>query len=67
VLAGIEIAVALRRLNEKDWKIGDYLRLLANAETLDFIRRGDTPEEIVSSWTARLDDFRRARTRALLY
>jgi uncharacterized protein YbbC (DUF1343 family) len=67
VLAGIEIAVALRRLNEKDWKVGDYLRLLANAETLDLIRRGDTPEEIVGSWTARLDDFRRARTRALLY
>lgn len=67
VVAGIEIAVALRRLNEKDWKVGDYLRLLANAETLDLIRRGDAPEDIVRSWDPGLNDFRKARARALLY
>ncbi|HEU4593865.1 MAG TPA: exo-beta-N-acetylmuramidase NamZ domain-containing protein [Pyrinomonadaceae bacterium] len=67
VRTGIEIAVALRRLHPADWKVQDYLRLLVNADTLERVRRADAPEEITRSWGERLEEFRRARARALLY
>jgi uncharacterized protein YbbC (DUF1343 family)/CubicO group peptidase (beta-lactamase class C family) len=67
VLTGIEIAVALRKLYPSEWKVDDYARLLANAQTLERVKRADPPEEITRSWASALNDFRRARTRALLY
>src|SRR5947209_4176456 len=67
VRAGLEIAVALRRLYPQDWKVEDYARLLVNADTLERVRRADDAEEIARSWQARLDEFRRARAQALLY
>jgi uncharacterized protein YbbC (DUF1343 family)/CubicO group peptidase (beta-lactamase class C family) len=67
VRAGLEIAVALRRLYPQDWKVDDYSRLLVNADTLERVKRGDDVESIVASWQARLDEFRRARSRVLLY
>jgi uncharacterized protein YbbC (DUF1343 family) len=67
VRAGLEIAVALRRLYPQDWKVDDYIRLLANADTLERVKRGDEPDSIAASWQARLDEFRRARARVLLY
>jgi uncharacterized protein YbbC (DUF1343 family)/CubicO group peptidase (beta-lactamase class C family) len=67
VRAGLEIAVALRRLYPQDWKVEDYARLLANADTLERVRRADDAEEIIRSWQPRLDEFRRARAQALLY
>jgi uncharacterized protein YbbC (DUF1343 family) len=65
--AGLEIASALRRLYPAEWKVDDYARLLVNAETLERLKRGDAPEEIIASWTNSLNEFRRARSRALLY
>ncbi|HST53431.1 MAG TPA: exo-beta-N-acetylmuramidase NamZ domain-containing protein [Pyrinomonadaceae bacterium] len=67
VRAGIEIAVALRRLYPQDWKVEDYARLLANADALERVKRADEPESIVASWQTQLDEFRRARSRVLLY
>ncbi|HEY0405015.1 MAG TPA: exo-beta-N-acetylmuramidase NamZ domain-containing protein [Pyrinomonadaceae bacterium] len=67
VLTGLEIAVALRRLYPSEWKVDDYARLLVNAQTLERVKRADTPDEIARSWAAALNDFRRARSRALLY
>ena len=67
VRTGIELAVALRRLHPQEWKVEDYRRLLVNADTLERVRRADAPEEIERSWQPRLAEFRRARTRALLY
>jgi len=67
VRAGLEIAVALRRLYPQDWKVDDYIRLLANADAEERVRRADDAGEIVRSWQPRLDEFRRARARALLY
>lgn len=67
VQTGIEIAVALRALYANEWQVENYARLLANATTLDAVRRGDTPEQIMRSWTTQLDEFMRARARALLY
>jgi uncharacterized protein YbbC (DUF1343 family)/CubicO group peptidase (beta-lactamase class C family) len=67
VRAGIEIAVALRRLYPSEWKVDDSLRLLANADTLARVKRGETAEEIERAWQPKLEEFRRARERALIY
>lgn len=67
VSTGIEIAAALHRLFPNDWKIESYSRLLVNSDALDRLRRGDSPEEIVGSWTTALESFQRARQRILLY
>jgi hypothetical protein len=63
----LEMAVALRRLYPNNWKVDSYARLLVNADTLERVKRADEPEEIERAWQPRLAEFRRARTRALLY
>jgi uncharacterized protein YbbC (DUF1343 family) len=67
VLAGIEIATALRRLYPSEWKVDSYLRLLVNSETLERLKRGDSAKDIVGSWNDKLEEFRRARAEVLLY
>jgi len=67
VLTGLEIAVALRRLYPLDWKIDDYLRLLANTEALERLKAGATAEEILRSSNSALEEFQRMRSQALLY
>ncbi|HWW76665.1 MAG TPA: hypothetical protein VNZ44_14810, partial [Pyrinomonadaceae bacterium] len=67
VRAGLEMAVALRRLYPQEWKVDSLLRLLVNADALERIKRADEPESIAASWQPRLAEFRRARARALLY
>jgi uncharacterized protein YbbC (DUF1343 family)/CubicO group peptidase (beta-lactamase class C family) len=67
LLAGIEMALALRKLYPDDWKVDSYLRLLVNADTLARVKRGDSAREIVASWNAGLQEFRKAREAILLY
>ncbi len=67
VLTGIEIATALRQLYPSEWKVDNYLRLLVNSDTLDRIKRGNSARDIVGSWNAQLEQFRRARAEVLLY
>ncbi|MDQ3753516.1 MAG: DUF1343 domain-containing protein, partial [Acidobacteriota bacterium] len=67
VIAGIEIATALRRLHLNEWKLDNYPRLLADADTFERLKRGETTEEIARAWTGDLEAFRRARAAALLY
>ena len=67
VPTGLEIAVALHSLFPADWKIDSYSRLLVNANTLERLKRGDSAEDIVRFWNDSLENFRRARARALLY
>ncbi len=67
VLTGVEIAVALHSLFPADWKIDNYSRLLVNADTFERLKRGEAAEDIVRSWNASLENFRRARARILLY
>ncbi len=67
LLAGIEMALALRKLYPNDWKVDNYLRLLVNADTLERIKRGEPAREIVGSWNDSLQEFRRARAEVLLY
>jgi len=67
VFTGLEIAIALRKLYPAHWKVDNYIRLLANADTLERLKRGDSAADMVGSWTDRLEEFRKARARALLY
>ncbi len=67
VNAGIELALALEELYPNEWKIDAYTRLLANTDTLERIKRHESIEAITKSWASGLNEFRRARTRALLY
>jgi uncharacterized protein YbbC (DUF1343 family) len=67
VMNGLEIAVALRKLYPADWKVDSYLRLLVNSDTLERLKRGEPADEISRSWNAKLDEFRNARTKVLLY
>jgi len=67
LLTGMELALALRDLYPNDWKIDSYLRLLVNADTLERIKRGESARDIVASWNAGLQEFRRARAEILLY
>jgi uncharacterized protein YbbC (DUF1343 family) len=67
ISTGIEIAVALRTLYPNDWKIDSYLRLLVNANALERLKRGDSARDIVNSWNAQLEEFRKARAEFLLY
>ncbi len=67
VYAGIEIAVALHRLFPSVWKIEGYAHLLVNADTLERLKRGESPEEISRSWSNALDSFVKMRSRFLLY
>src|SRR5690349_16881773 len=67
LLAGIEMALALRKLYPNEWKVDSYLRLLANADTLERVKRGDSARDIVASWNNALQEFRKARAEILLY
>ena len=67
LLTGIEIATTLRRLYPEQWKVDSYLRLLVNADTLERVKRGEAAADIVRSWNGRLEEFRRARAKFLLY
>lgn len=64
---GLEIAVALHKLYPAQWKVDNYARLLVNSEALERLKRGDSAGEITRSWSERLEEFRKARARALLY
>jgi uncharacterized protein YbbC (DUF1343 family)/CubicO group peptidase (beta-lactamase class C family) len=67
VALGIEIAAALRALHASEWDRTKLGALLANADTVSRIERGDAPESIVASWRASLAEFERRRARFLLY
>jgi uncharacterized protein YbbC (DUF1343 family)/CubicO group peptidase (beta-lactamase class C family) len=67
LVAGLEIAVGLRKLYPSQWKIDNYIRLLANSESLERLKRGEPASEITRSWATGLEEFRKARAGALLY
>lgn len=67
VFSGLAIAFALRRLYPSQWKVDNYIRLLVNSDTLERLKRGDSTGDIARSWSDRLEEFRKARARALLY
>ena len=67
VTMGIEIAAALRQMYPADWKVDGFVRLLANSNAFERVKRGDAPDSIVRSWATPLEQFKQARARVLLY
>ncbi len=64
---GLEIARQLRILYPQAWKAGRYDRLLGNQQVLEAILAGKTVAEIESIYRPALEEFRRRRSRYLLY
>ncbi|MDQ6893693.1 MAG: DUF1343 domain-containing protein [Acidobacteriota bacterium] len=64
---GIEIASALRALYPGDWDRTRLGALIANADTVARIERGDAPEAIVASWGPGLANFEARRAKWLIY
>jgi len=67
VATGIEIASALRKLYPNNWEVDKYGRLLVNAEFLEMIKRGDSPDQLKKAAAAQVTDFERRRALYLLY
>lgn len=67
VALGIELAAALRQLYPSDWKVDGFLRLLANSDAFERLKRGDSADSIIRSWSNSLEQFRTARANVLLY
>ena len=64
---GLEIAEVLHRMYPDKFQIEKTIELLGSQSTVDRLKRGDAPAEIVSGWSADLDKFRRTRAKYLLY
>ena len=64
---GLELADALHRMYPDKFQIEKVIELLGSQSTIDRLKRGDAPEEIVAGWSADLDKFRKMRAKYLLY
>ena len=67
VRTGFEIAAALRKLYPAEWQVDKYARLLVNAEILEMVKRGETPENIEKTVNLKNDNFAKRRASFLLY
>ena len=67
VRIGYEIAAALRKNYPSDWQVDKYARLLVNAEVLEAVKRGDTPQMIENAMGSKNEEFARRRALYLLY
>ncbi|HLI79249.1 MAG TPA: exo-beta-N-acetylmuramidase NamZ domain-containing protein, partial [Candidatus Binataceae bacterium] len=64
---GIELLAALRHLYKDDFKIDATLSMVGSRRTLDEIKSGTDPKQIVAQWQPELENFRILRARYLLY
>jgi len=64
---GLEIAVTLQRLYPKQFDAAKLLLLLGNAETVQQLQAGASPEEIVAGWAPSLSAFELVRRKYFLY
>jgi uncharacterized protein YbbC (DUF1343 family) len=64
---GIEIASALYRLYPNDFQIDKILDLIGSHQVLNAIKDGQDPNSIVLQWQVQLEQFRKLRSKYLLY
>ena len=64
---GIELIAALHHLYKDDFKIDATLSMVGSRRTLDEIKSGVDPKQIVAGWQPELENFRIMRARYLLY
>ena len=62
----LEIADALHRMYEQ-FQLEKIVVLLGSQSTIDRLKRGDAPVDIIAGWSVELDKFRRMREKYLLY
>ncbi len=67
VRTGLALACALHRLYPTDWQTDHFDRLLANAATLNGLKRGATWQSLEKGWQTELTHFRDRRLPYLLY
>jgi uncharacterized protein YbbC (DUF1343 family) len=67
VRLGVEVAAALYKLHPDRYDFKNTVRLLGSQATIDRIRRGDDPAEIVRLWAPDEETWRRLRARYLRY
>ncbi|MGE0130538.1 MAG: exo-beta-N-acetylmuramidase NamZ domain-containing protein [Blastocatellales bacterium] len=67
VIAGLEIAVQLKKLFPKDFSIERFNRLLVNQKIFDAFRQGADARAMRQVWQTELDAFRAIRRKYLLY
>ena len=64
---GVELLSALWRLYPQNFQLEKNIRLLGSKKTLERIRAGDDPVDIVADWQEDLEAFKRRRAPYLLY
>jgi len=64
---GVELISALWKLHPKEFQVDKTIRLLGSKKTLERIRAGDDPVEIVAGWEVKLKAFEKLRQQYSLY
>jgi SSS family transporter len=64
---GIEVLSALHHLYPAQFKLDKAAPLVANAETMAALERGDDPRTIAAGWASALVDFKARRAKYLIY
>jgi len=64
---GIQIAVVLGKMYPQDFEIAKTITLLGNSETVEKLRNGASPAEILASWQGALTQFDLTRRKYFLY
>jgi uncharacterized protein YbbC (DUF1343 family) len=64
---GVELIAALHHLYEDEFKIETTLSMVGSRRTLEEIKSGVDPKQIVAHWQPELDNFRILRARYLMY
>jgi uncharacterized protein YbbC (DUF1343 family) len=64
---GIQIAAVLGKMYPQDFQIEKTIALLGNSETVQKLKAGASPAEIVASWQGGLAQFDQARRKYFLY
>jgi len=64
---GLEIADTLNRMYPEQFQLQQVMTLLGSQSTIDRLKRGDAPRDIIAGWSTDLDRFRNLREKYLLY
>jgi len=67
IRTGLEIADALYRMYPQQFQLQKAVALLGSQSTIDRLIKGEAPADIIASWFADLDNFRKMREKYLLY
>lgn len=67
VLIGIEVADVLFRVYPENFQLDKIIELLGSQSTIDRLKKGDSPADIVAGWSGDLAKFRQMREKYLLY